>query len=53
MMDKPYFMKNKEWFYFDVEEFKYKLTEKAPQEAVDSYEEFYSSEAKKGEVIDY
>ena len=25
----PYFMKNEEWYYFDEEEFLYKLTDKA------------------------
>lgn len=37
----PYFMENKDWYYFDEEEFCYKLTDKAPKEAVKSYEEFY------------
>ena len=39
----PYFMENKEWYYFDEEEFIYKLTEKAPKEAKESYEEFYAN----------
>lgn len=39
--EKPYFMQNKEWYYFDEEEFCYKLTDKAPKEAIESYEEFY------------
>lgn len=38
----PYFMKNKEWYYFDEEEFCYKLTDKAPEEAKKSYAEFYA-----------
>lgn len=38
---KPYFMKDKSWYYFDEEEFKYKLTDKAPQKAIESYKEFY------------
>lgn len=41
--EEPYFMQNKEWFYFDENEFKYKLTEKAPKEAIESYKQFYSS----------
>ena len=41
MQDKPYFMTNNEWYYFDEEEFKYMLTDKAPKEALLSYEEFY------------
>lgn len=40
-LDKPYFMENPEWFYFDEKEFKYKLTDKAPEAAVKSYKEFY------------
>ena len=37
----PYFMTNEEWYYFDDEEFMYKLTDAAPEKAVESYEEFY------------
>ena len=37
----PYFMENEEWWFYDWEEMKYKLTEKAPKEAIESYEEFY------------
>lgn len=37
----PYFMENEEWYYYDYEELKYKLTSKAPQKAIDSYNEFY------------
>ena len=37
----PYFMTNEEWFYFDEDEWCYKLTEKAPEKAIKSYEEFY------------
>lgn len=39
--EKPYFMKNPEWYYFDEEDFCYKLTDKAPEKAKESYEEFY------------
>ena len=39
--EKPYFMTNKEWFYFDEKEFKYKLTDKATEQAKQSYKEFY------------
>ena len=38
----PYFMKNKDWYYFDEKEFKYQLTDKAPDKAKESYKEFYS-----------
>ena len=41
MIDMPYFMKNEEWYYFDVKGKRYKLTSKAPQKAKDSYKEFY------------
>lgn len=37
----PYFMTNEEWYKFDEVQFKYVLTDKAPQEAIDSYNEFY------------
>lgn len=38
---KPYFMKNKDWYYYDVKTGRYKLTDKAPQKAIDSFNEFY------------
>ena len=41
-IEKPYFMSNEEWFKFDEKEFKYVLTEKATEEAKESYKEFYS-----------
>lgn len=37
----PYFMRNEDWYYFDEEEFRYKLTDKATPEAVESYNSFY------------
>lgn len=40
-MNEPYFMQNEEWYYLDESELKYKLTEKAPPKAVESYREFY------------
>ena len=40
--EKPYFMENSEWFYFDESEWKYKLTKKATKEANKSYREFYA-----------
>lgn len=39
----PYFFINKKWYYYDEKEEKYKLTDKAPKKAVESYEEFYST----------
>ena len=41
-------MSNKEWYYHDEEEMKYKLTEKATEEAKKSYEEFYNLLEKEG-----
>lgn len=43
MKKEPYFLSNKEWFYFDEQEFCYKLTDKAPEEAITSYQEFYNT----------
>ena len=39
-IDEPYFITNKKWFFFDYKEKKYKLTDEAPPEAVESYKEF-------------
>ena len=41
MIDMPYFMENEEWYYFDFKDKKYRLTDKAPEKAEASYEEFY------------
>ena len=43
MMDEPLFMTNKEWYYYDEDEFILKLTEKGLEnkEVVDSYNNFY------------
>ena len=41
ILGSPYFMENEEWYYWDEKEWKYKLTDKAPQKAIDSYNEFY------------
>ena len=41
-IDIPYFMSNKDWYYYDTKDGIYKLTDKAPQDAIDSYNEFYS-----------
>jgi len=40
----PYFIMNDEWYYYDEEEEIYKLTDKAPKEAIESYNKFYSEE---------
>ena len=41
ILDRPYFLENEEWYYYDYEELKYKLTDKATQKAIESYKEFY------------
>lgn len=41
MINKPYFMSNKDWYYFDEIECTYKLTEQAPKKAQESYHEYY------------
>lgn len=41
MLEMPYFMENKEWYYYDAENEKFVLTDKAPEKAKKSYEEFY------------
>ena len=48
---KPYFMINKEWFYYNVKEFKYMLTDKATKEAKESYDKYYK-ELDEGLIID-
>lgn len=47
-------MKNKEWYYHDKKEWKYKLTEKgkADPKVVKSYEEYYNDEVD-GEEVDF
>lgn len=37
----PYWHKNKEWYYYDAKERKFKLTDKAPEKAIQSYNQFY------------
>lgn len=36
-----YFLLNEEWYYYDEEEGIYKLTDKAPKKAIESYNNFY------------
>lgn len=40
-LGRPYFLTNDSWYYYDEDEGVYKLTEKAPKEAIQSYNEFY------------
>ena len=42
VQEKPYFLENEEWYTFNEEEWKYELTDKAPQEVIDSYNDFYN-----------
>lgn len=39
--ERPIFLANPEWYYYDESEGRYKLTDKAPKEAVESYEKYY------------
>ena len=39
-IDKPYFMSDPKWYYFDFDKKKYVLTDEAPEKAKESYEEF-------------
>lgn len=43
---KPYFKTNEDWYYYDEDEGTLKLTDKAPPEAVKSYEEYYEMKRK-------
>lgn len=43
MVDMPYFMENKEWFYFDYKKKRHVLTDKAPIKAKESYKEYYTA----------
>lgn len=39
----PYFMTNKEWYYFDKKELCIKLTDKATEKAKKSYADFQAN----------
>lgn len=39
--DIPHFIDKDEWYFYDEKEHRYKLTERAPETARKSYEEFY------------
>lgn len=41
-LEKPYFMENQDWYYYDEEEGVLKLTKNATKKAKESYLEFYS-----------
>lgn len=56
MIKRPYYLENKEWYTYDEELRRDVLTDKAPQEAIDSYYEFYNilnEECKCRYVIDF
>lgn len=42
MRSMPYYMKNKEWYFFDPRYFRYRLTDKATKKAIDSYLDSYA-----------
>lgn len=42
MPDRPYFLKNKEWYYFDEKNHCYVLTDKATEKARKSFKDYYS-----------
>lgn len=44
MQDRPYFMNNKKWYYFDFKNKKYVCKKDAPQKAKKSLKEFYKVE---------
>ena len=52
MHERPYFMENKEWYYFDIEKCCYKLKPDASQKAKKSYEEHYKEDKKSNIIID-
>lgn len=41
LQPKPYFLENSEWYYHDKKKNRYFLTDKAPKEEVESYNQFY------------
>ena len=42
-LHEPYFMTNSVWYVYSFEKEIYILTDQAPQEAIDSYNNFYKS----------
>ena len=43
LLEQPYFMEKKEWYWKSSGEIGYKLTDKAPTKAKESYKEFYET----------
>ena len=52
MVTMPYFMFNPEWYYFSEETLKYELTDKAPEEAKASLEQYYKDVANSVMVLE-
>ena len=61
LLEKPYFLKNKEWYLNDVPYFlvkgsktpkdrQYILTDKAPQKAIESYNEYYNQDLEQYDI---
>lgn len=42
-MERPYFLSDPSWYEYDEDEGIYRLTDKAPEEARKSYDEFYET----------
>ena len=47
----PFFMTNNQWYFFDEKELCYKLTDKAPEEAIKSYIDHYKNCVHRGEDV--
>lgn len=43
-IEKPYFLTNENWYYYDTVEGKYFLTNKADGKAIKSYQSYYLEE---------
>lgn len=41
--EEPHFLKNTEWYFYDYEKCRYELTDKATEEAKESYKQFYKT----------
>lgn len=48
-IEMPYFITNKEWYYYDEKDEIFKLTDKAPKDAIESYKIFYEELQKENE----
>lgn len=41
LLNKPYFLKNKDWYYYDMNTGKYALTRNAPKKTINSFNDYY------------